>query len=314
VSEETFRVVGPGKACGVFRDVAEVGRLTDFDIGFRQLDPGPQAIAFRITAGNRVNVMHMNFNCGFHQLATAPSGTLTFGLPVRGMRDWLGRPYEDSSVLPFNGASGIDGVSSPGFQAFTLSIAEDFVRDVSETYQLPVPDYLHSGQLDRIISDSVSVRRLRSKLQKLTSDNMALLGRESEEELIVDLLSAALVDRPIADKSTPAARANALSKVLEYVNKDRHEVDSVGEICAATGVSWRTLDRAFKERFGIGPKAYLQRLRLTGVRNDLADSPPDTFIADVANIWGFWHLGQFAQDYRKLFGELPSETLRRPRA
>ena len=309
-----FRVVGPGKACGVFRHVAEVGRLAGFDIGFRQLDPGPQAIAFRITAGNRVNLMHMNFNCGFHQLAAAPSGTLTFGLPVRGMRDWLGRPYEDSSVLPFNGASGIDGVSAPGFEAFTLSIAEDLIRDVSEAYQLPVPEYLYNGRADSIIPESNSVRRLTSALEHLSADSEALLDQEQEEALVVELLSASVTDRPVEDKSAPATRTRSLSKVLDYIETDRHETESVGDICAATGVSWRTLDRAFKERFGIGPKAYLQRMRLTGVRNDLAESPPDTFIADVANIWGFWHLGQFAQDYRKLFGELPSETLRRPRA
>ncbi|UCG61547.1 MAG: helix-turn-helix domain-containing protein [Candidatus Zixiibacteriota bacterium] len=36
-----------------------------------------------------------------------------------------------------------------------------------------------------------------------------------------------------------------------------------------------------------------------------------TTIADVANHWGFWHMGQFSADYRRLFGELPLETLRR---
>jgi AraC family ethanolamine operon transcriptional activator len=32
-------------------------------------------------------------------------------------------------------------------------------------------------------------------------------------------------------------------------------------------------------------------------------------IQDIASHWGFWHLSQFAQDYRQLFGELPSDTL-----
>jgi len=36
--------------------------------------------------------------------------------------------------------------------------------------------------------------------------------------------------------------------------------------------------------------------------------PPN--IVDVASRWGFWHMGQLAADYRKHFGELPSETLR----
>jgi len=33
-------------------------------------------------------------------------------------------------------------------------------------------------------------------------------------------------------------------------------------------------------------------------------------IADLANEWGFWHMGQFAKDYQRQFGELPRDTLR----
>jgi len=32
-------------------------------------------------------------------------------------------------------------------------------------------------------------------------------------------------------------------------------------------------------------------------------------IADIANHWGSRHLGQFAADYRRQFGEQPSETI-----
>jgi transcriptional regulator GlxA family with amidase domain len=34
----------------------------------------------------------------------------------------------------------------------------------------------------------------------------------------------------------------------------------------------------------------------------------------VAGRWGFVHLGRFASQYRQLFGETPSETLRAPGA
>lgn len=32
-------------------------------------------------------------------------------------------------------------------------------------------------------------------------------------------------------------------------------------------------------------------------------------INEAAQRWGFWHAGEFAADYRLLFGELPSQTL-----
>jgi len=50
-------------------------------------------------------------------------------------------------------------------------------------------------------------------------------------------------------------------------------------------------------------------VRLSGVRRDLRRAEAGVKIADVANRWGFWHLGQFAADYRRQFCELPSETL-----
>jgi AraC family transcriptional regulator, ethanolamine operon transcriptional activator len=45
------------------------------------------------------------------------------------------------------------------------------------------------------------------------------------------------------------------------------------------------------------------------VRRALRQAAPGVTIQDIASHWGFWHLSQFAQDYRQLFGELPSDTL-----
>jgi len=34
-------------------------------------------------------------------------------------------------------------------------------------------------------------------------------------------------------------------------------------------------------------------------------------VVDIANDWGFWHMGHFAREYRKMFCELPAESLTR---
>ena len=81
--------------------------------------------------------------------------------------------------------------------------------------------------------------------------------------------------------------------------------------CQAAGVSWRTLNYVFRDIFGVTPKEYLQATRLDGVRKGLRQAGPDTTIGDIANRWGFWHMGQFAADYKRQFSELPSDTLRR---
>ena len=51
---------------------------------------------------------------------------------------------------------------------------------------------------------------------------------------------------------------------------------------------------------------YLHALRLNRARRELRLADPDVSrVSDVANRWNFWHMGQFAADYRRLFGELP---------
>ena len=84
---------------------------------------------------------------------------------------------------------------------------------------------------------------------------------------------------------------------------------TVQDLCNVSGVSWRTLDYAFKETMGISPKKYLEAFRLNNVHQELSLPSDDSKISDIANRWGYWHMGRFAHNYRNFFGELPSETL-----
>ncbi len=100
---------------------------------------------------------------------------------------------------------------------------------------------------------------------------------------------------------------------IEGVIDERNDSSiKIRELFQTAKISERTLLRLFHERFGISPKAYLTRLRLCKVRRELRQAVPcEVKIADTANNWGFWHMGQFASDYKRFFGELPSTTLER---
>lgn len=90
---------------------------------------------------------------------------------------------------------------------------------------------------------------------------------------------------------------------------------SATDLAAAAGVTSRTLLRAFQESFGVSPKRYLILRELHLVRRALlARGPDDVTVADVLTRHGIWEFGRFADRYRRQFGELPSETLRRSRA
>jgi AraC family transcriptional regulator, ethanolamine operon transcriptional activator len=134
------------------------------------------------------------------------------------------------------------------------------------------------------------------------------LERETPKLLVRGLTSAGPVDA----RTTSPARAAALQRARAYMIEHAADAVTIRDICRKAGVCERMLEYTFREHYGVTPKAYLQAFRLNGVRRELhAAAPADMKVADAANRWGFWHMGQFAADYRKLFGEKPSETLGR---
>jgi transcriptional regulator GlxA family with amidase domain len=134
-----------------------------------------------------------------------------------------------------------------------------------------------------------------------------------QDDFVAGLISAAADAEKFDDRSDLSMRARAVRLALDCMKDRLGDNVPISEICASTGVSWRTLDRGFREQFGIGPKAYLNRFRLGRVRAALLRKRSDTSVADAANEWGFWHMGQFARDYQRMFGELPSATAKADR-
>jgi transcriptional regulator GlxA family with amidase domain len=87
---------------------------------------------------------------------------------------------------------------------------------------------------------------------------------------------------------------------------------TVAQVSAAAGVSARGLQAAFQRNVGVRPMQFLREARLHGVRAELlAGDPERVTVAEVALSWGFNHLGRFSGYYAEVYGESPSQTLRR---
>jgi len=78
------------------------------------------------------------------------------------------------------------------------------------------------------------------------------------------------------------------------------------------GISERSLQNAFKSLFGFTPNHFIRLLKLNLVHHELvqSDSSEQT-VSRVAQKWGFKHLGRFSSYYAELFGETPSDSLKR---
>ena len=102
-----------------------------------------------------------------------------------------------------------------------------------------------------------------------------------------------------------------VSRIEEFLRDHADEAISLSQLCAATGVSERSLRNACYAVCGISPKRYLIRCRLQAVHRALAVARPgQATVTRIATDHGFFELGRFAAIYTAVFGESPSQTLR----
>ena len=86
----------------------------------------------------------------------------------------------------------------------------------------------------------------------------------------------------------------------------------VAALSSTLGVSERTLRKAFNNTYGVPPCRHLRMLRLSQVRRALSSAHDQVVtVTEIATRFGFAELGRFSVEYRKVFGESPSVTLRR---
>lgn len=302
-----------------FDQIAEVAAAWDTD--FRLLGSGSGSGVIEAISTGQAVVQRNRFSWSLHQHGVAPRGFRTFGVGAtedQRLR-WNGHTVESDWILSFPCDGSFESVSDGTFHVYSLSYDDDLVRNTVQLLGLPpVSDLLPAagdsrrspGFVRHIRQTLLGIIRASRQIQMPNSGGHAGLARVIEWDLLSQLLSGLAAGRPAA-RPEARLRSRALRRCTAFIEQSAGRPITVRELCEVSGASWRTLDYAFKEQFGLSPKAYLRAHRLNGVRAQLLDLPEHGgTIAMVAGRWGFWHMSQFAVDYRKLFGELPSETRR----
>lgn len=110
------------------------------------------------------------------------------------------------------------------------------------------------------------------------------------------------------------SRTRVIARCLELIDATAGQPLFIDDLCSATQVSERTLRNIFQEYFGVGPMRLLKVRQLREIRSALLRGDPvaDT-VTRIAARFGVWDFSLFARNYRALYGESPSQTLRRPR-
>ncbi|GLS20600.1 AraC family transcriptional regulator [Labrys miyagiensis] len=131
--------------------------------------------------------------------------------------------------------------------------------------------------------------------------------------LVHDRLSTLYENSELAGEGRIAKPEAVYRRLRDRLHDSPSEPLTVFALSRELGLSPAALRKVCVEFTGSQLDNILVKLRLNGARRALIEAQGrECRVCDVAMDWGFMHWSRFAARYRLLFGERPSETLRRP--
>ena len=219
--------------------------------------------------------------------------------------------------LPKNAFSGFHGRSSevffsltPGSSMCVASMPKARVfTQAAEIYGEPVMEQLSNQNICSVKPRDFD--RMAKKLAQNTNNQTTSKTKKTNvDDTILYFLDA--LDQSNSDQSPNDAIKN-IDLVREFVtfchDAGCNRPLTISDLTQQLFTSKTVLSVAIRQTTGLSPLTFLRNVRLEQVRNELLNHGQDNSIINIARRYGFHSRGHFSGYYKKLFGELPRETL-----
>lgn len=244
-------------------------------------------------------------------------------LPLKG-GDRIESAKESLLSQPGRGTIHCPGESfSMNWSADCAKLAVRIERDAMERHAAallgrPLPQRLHfAAEMDTRKGSGLAWERTIRQLLRSVQQTPELVGHPLMQAQFEQLVMSGLLIWQCNTLSNCLGQPTAnvqprhLKLAEDYMRAHLDAPITNEELAALTGISLRTLYNSFRKFRGVSPMRYLRDLRMDKVREALLDADGIHNVTTVATQWGFFELGRFAAEYRRRYGESPSDTLRR---
>jgi AraC family transcriptional regulator, ethanolamine operon transcriptional activator len=288
------------------------------DVRYAQLGPGRLRGRYVGVEAPGLRIGVEEWSLGILRVGQVPRGGVTLLVPVGhgGSPRIQRRPVAAGEVVVRFGGDEVDYRSAGPARLVTVTV-DRTVLDIHVRALLgrQLGELRLQGRLNGLrTDDSALLRFCRDLTGRAAASPHALGDPAFARGLERRILGILLAGFEAACPPCAPRRGRALARKAEAcLRQSLAEPPSIADLCGVLHVSPRTLHEAFREHLGTTPKAYLKVLRLNAARHDLLGGGANKRVTDAALDWGFLHFGWFARDYRRLFGETPSQTLQRGR-
>lgn len=195
------------------------------------------------------------------------------------------------------------GIVQPGYESFNIGIRRDFLLSKQEftSTQFSIPSTSSIFLIKKPLFDYC--------IEQFTEMNSGFLGVDALEALALKLCFILLPNLDEKSRLAPTNRHRIVHASIKHIRNHPTRKISPSELARVSHCSLRTLQYAFKRTFGLSPKQYNDRYRLSVFRSALLESDTHSRkkIQDLAQQYGFTHAGNLSRAYRELYGRLPSD-------
>ena len=304
-----------------FADFESMQTIPGWDVRCLQTTAGTLEGGSRDLHFDQIQVLSEDFrNVTTNYFGSAPADSITFGVArhMKGDGRLDGAPWREG-VCAFDSRRELNSIVPP-MQLFSVVVGRRLLCDyMQQVEQVDLENWPSRGAA--IVNNPSVAAQAAGPLQELLEacfdpsiDLDAAAPRLSVPHCVLELLGPLIVDHLRVHRE-PQRRAprhlQIVRRARDYARQRIADPLRVIDLCQAAGVSRRSLQTSFQEVLGISPLAYLRTLRLNGARRMLLRGEPTMMVRDAVETWGFWHFSRFSEEYRQLFGELPSWTLHR---
>lgn len=244
-------------------------------------------------------------------------GSLSFSVPYNPLPENFycdGNLSSSDSILIAKGNCLPELLTPENLDLISITVNKDTLINIAKEQNIEF--YLDNNSDGHYITKLKLNSDLMHDLRVLLSEDHihTLIQHETIQNNVKDTLFQHLIDIVDSEQAQylgPVARKKVVDKARDYVLSNLNTPPSIIELCNVIGTSRRKLQYCFQDTLGINPVTFLRLVRLNAAHRDLLNKNSESCVQDIAAKWGFLHLSRFASEYKALFKELPSETLRK---
>ena len=294
----------------------DVVRRFGFDVEYMKLTPGPLNMEAAEIHVHGCLVYRERFGCQVLACGTASPRAYTIMLVREGVASFFGSRVSAQQIVLYPPGCSIDAVGYPGLRDIHYMLTAERVEAAGAERNVDLIKAPRTFSVDPGVDRLDHLFTVLEQVDAIVESRDSTIWPEVEQELMRNFLGLFDAASYGSGWSLPPLQAatKRATETRNYIFSTSAADLDLASLARDLGITRQHLNRCFRENYDISVREFVHMYRLNQARKQLLSGGSEMSVTEAAYSSGFNHLGRFSVEYRELFGETPSQALRRAQA